>query len=150
MKTFDLPVLVQVQPTEQKNSEATPPQKEPESVANDASVEVPPQQPDTAMAIPAPVPELSSTMATPTPAASAVFPPPVETLTPANPLPQTASTPLIGNIPPQAVESLKAASQQAATMLPLQPTQEQLEQQASIRTTPVTQPVDRGVAPMEE
>jgi hypothetical protein len=109
VKTFDLPVLVQVQPTEQKNSEATPPEKEPESVANDASVEVPPQQPDT--------------MATPTPAASTVFPPPVETLTPANPLPQTASTPLIGNIPPQAVESLKAASQQAATMLPLQPTQ---------------------------
>jgi hypothetical protein len=123
VKTFDLPVLVQVQPTEQKNSEATPPDKETESVANYASVEVPPQQPDTAMATPAPVPELSSTMATPTPAASTVFPPPVETLTPANPLPQTASTPLIGNIPPQAVESLKAASQQAATMLPLQPTQ---------------------------
>ncbi|KAG0563209.1 hypothetical protein M758_8G011500 [Ceratodon purpureus] len=62
-------------------------------------------------------------MATHDSAASAAFPPAVGTLTPANPLPQTASTPLIGNVPPQAVEGLKAAAHQAASILPLEPTQ---------------------------
>lgn len=77
-------------------------------------------------------------------------PPPTATLTPANPLPQTASTPLIGNVPPQAVESLKVPAQDAASVLPLDPTQETLAQQDVLRTTPLAQPVDRGLAPMEE
>lgn len=115
-------MLVQVQSTEQKISEATPPRKEPEAATNNTSVEVSPKQPAPVMAIPTPVPEVPSTTANLT-AADTVFPPPVETLTPANPLPQTASTPLIGNVPPQAVESLKAASKEAGSVLPLQPTQ---------------------------
>ena len=142
LKTFSLHVVVQVPPTDQKISEATPPQEEAESAQSDASVDVSSQQPDPVMATPVP------TMETRTPVADKVFPPPVEKLTPANPLaqtastplignipppvekltpanplPQTASTPLIGNIPPQAVEGLKAASQQAASILPLEPTQ---------------------------
>jgi len=83
-------------------------------------------------------------------APEAKLPPPTEILTPANPLEQTAQTPLIGNIPPQAVESLQAAAHQAASLVPLQPTQEVLEQEMAVRTTPLAQPVDVGVAPMEE
>lgn len=56
-------------------------------------------------------------------APEAKLPPPTEILTPANPLEQTAQTPLIGNIPPQAVESLQAAAHEAASVVPLQPTQ---------------------------
>lgn len=56
-------------------------------------------------------------------APEANLPPPTTIVTPANPLEQTAQTPLIGNVPPQAVESLQAAAQQAASVVPLQPTQ---------------------------
>jgi len=93
-------------------------------------------------------PDVSSNESSVAPEAN--LPPPTEVLMPANPLEQTAQTPLIGNIPPQAVESLQAAAHQAASVVPLQPTQEVLEQEMAVRTTPLAQPVDVGVAPMEE
>lgn len=115
------------QPTEEKTGAAL--EKETQVPTAETSVEIPPQQQ-------APVQDVA-------------FPPPVATLTPANPLPPIASAPLIGNIPPQAVESLQAAAHQAASVLPLQPTQELLGQQISVRTSNID-PADQGVAPMEE
>lgn len=166
-----LNILYQAQPTVQKSTDAVP-EKGTEDAEIDTNVDV----------------DVKLPILKPDPVPDTVLPPPLATITSANPQPQTALTPLIGNFPPQAVESLKVAAQEAASILPLQPTQvlqevhlsrmfwtgycfsrvvlvelvadlihvmdiflqELLEQQASIRTTTLDQPVDQGIAPMEE